>query len=666
MDDFFKKLIEDKAEHLAFYFLINDFVYYDKLDTELLFEYFEQINTAYTDCFNELLKTYLNLQNSKNINNFAELIIKFNNKNNIFKNNYGTEGHILDFFLDFNGNQDDYIEQLTNYINKFNQEKFEEQVYTFVQFLNKIGCDLAIYQFIYTNNELIMDFSNYKKMFQDCFRKAYEKFTNPTFFNKIEQIYKNEMENKSVTSKRLIKKKDKDKIKLLQQYFNIYKYPTKTRKDGGKIVYYNTIKLTFKTEKKFYKNTKDSKSNKIGYKQFLFKEFEISPIKPKIKTFDKYYHEFMKLSFHKLNELENSSSSSKIKFYVLNLVKAIKILEKIKDIKHNTPIIIDDKQYSLESILELLQLIYQNLTEEIEIITEIEVRNIIIKIKNKIEQLKETDKKKLSIIHEDYDETDENEDNDELIHNIGRLEIELSYLFTDNIKETDIKKLINIFILIKDLLLAYLKKANIDMNDLISELTKINENPSIIDKNTKSISNFKRINELLALNLYFFIKIYESYRKNQSQSINTKLLKNKLSKRLSAIRALKNSSLQQRKSIIRNIQRRLKSDNKTNNKELLSLTNDGIKKKETLIGIMKNTLNYFRDIKLSFYSMLSTQSIINKYFKDMLQNKKNPNMVQIFLEQAKILADIKKKQEERSLDINYIKRLQQTGILRIN
>ena len=68
MDDFFKKLIEDKAEHLAFYFLINDFTYYDKLNTELLFEKFNVINESYTDCF-KILLTNLTLQNRKNINN---------------------------------------------------------------------------------------------------------------------------------------------------------------------------------------------------------------------------------------------------------------------------------------------------------------------------------------------------------------------------------------------------------------------------------------------------------------------------------------------------------------------------------------------------------------------------------------------------------------------
>jgi len=287
MDYFFKKLLEDKAEHLAFYFMINDFIEYNKLNIEFLFDKFRLIYTSYSICFNELFRHHQIYRNNKDIKKFSEFIIKNNNINNIFKINYGTEGHILDFFLDFNKNQDDYVKKLIDYINGFKEEKFEKQVYTFDNYLNKIGCDLAIYQFIYTNNELITDFSNYDIMFQTFFENAYTKFKEQEFIDKIKEIYNEENENKSASSKRLIKKKDLNNITLLQQYFNIYKYSTKIRhNNSGKIVYYNTIKITFKINNDIYKDI-------IVNTNYFYNLIKIvnksSIIKSKTKSFDEYH-----------------------------------------------------------------------------------------------------------------------------------------------------------------------------------------------------------------------------------------------------------------------------------------------------------------------------------------------------------------------------------------
>jgi hypothetical protein len=528
MDDFFKKLIEDKAEHLAFYFLINDFTYYDKLNTELLFEYFDVINESYTNCFKILLLKKLTLQNnSKDINNFAKLIIEFNNKNNIFKNNYGTEGHILDFFLDFNDNENDYIEQLTNYIKKFDQENFKEHVYTFEQFLNKIGCDLAIYQFIFTDNPLIKDFSDYKKMFQDCFRKAYEKFTKPTFFHKIEQIYKNERENKSATSKRLIKKKDNDKIKLLQQYFNIYKYPTKIRKDGGKIVYYNTIKLTFKIDKKFYSSNKDSED--IRYKKYLLEKFDISPIKT--KTFDDYYNLFMKSSFNELNELENLSSNSQIKLFVLNLVKAVKISKILNNTdKIDNSIDIDGDLYTLETIINILTDIYKYLDEfKFKYLSDFNEKYNIedtIKLLNfKRKELKNKKTRELSsITRSHYNE-------DELDKEIQKLEKYLKEKSNENNLETLIKK----YFSVEKLLSLYFQKHDLTKHQLLSIIKKSQVKEQIIkqilDDDTKI---YVKLYNLIQLSEHLLIRMFYNFTFIQQLSIeNIKKIKLLLTQPLS-------------------------------------------------------------------------------------------------------------------------------------
>lgn len=527
MDDFFKKLIEDKAEHLAFYFLINDFTYYDKLNTELLFEYFDVINESYTNCFKILLLSNLILRNRKDINNFAKLITKFNNINNIFKNNYGTEGHILDFFLDFNDNEDDYIEQLTNYIKNFDQEKFKENVYTFDQFLNKIGCDLAIYQFIYTNNGLIKDFSDYKKMFQDCFRKAYEKFTKLTFFHKIEQIYKNEMENKSATSKRLIKKKDNDKIKLLQQYFNIYKYPNKIRKDGGEIVYYNTIKLTFKIDKKFYSSNKDSED--IQYKKYLLEIFSITPIKT--KTFDDYYNLFMKSSFNELNELENLSSNSQIKLFVLNLVKAVKILEILNNTdKIDNLINIDGHLYTLKIIIDILTDIYKYLNlNSFKYLSDFNerynIKDTIVSLKFKRKELINKKTRELSSI------TRSHYNKDELDKEIQELE---KYL-KEKKDENNLETLINKYFSVEKLLSLYFQKNDLTKHQLLSIIKnrKVEEQiiKQILDDDTEI---YVKLYNLIQLSEDLLIRIFYNFTFIPQLSFdNIKKIKSSLSQPLS-------------------------------------------------------------------------------------------------------------------------------------
>ncbi len=93
MDDFYTLLIKDKAIHLAYYFMINGLLDYDKLNTEY---YLREIKNGYDTTIKNLNSEKLK-KNSKDISIFAQQITKQNELLNIYKSNYGTEGHIINF-----------------------------------------------------------------------------------------------------------------------------------------------------------------------------------------------------------------------------------------------------------------------------------------------------------------------------------------------------------------------------------------------------------------------------------------------------------------------------------------------------------------------------------------------------------------------------------------
>jgi len=296
--DFIEKLIINKAQHLAFYFMINGLVDYSKLKIDILTSAYKKLIIDYY----EIVKNALNgIQfNRKNFEIIGCLIAEYNNKhNNINRFNYGTEGHIIQFLPDIDETR--YLEYLNSYLDCFKTYQNKENLtYTLSEYFKKIGIDIAIYDFLKpldTTTPKPIDFDKLMNLFFESMKKAYDEYSNKIFFNKMKEVYRKIIDEKEEDSKNMKKKQDKDRIKLLQQYFNLYKYPNK-KINNKNIVFYNTVKIKFsdfngiikdiyndKTSNKFQRKlldifTIDETSNDLSSKSSkkLDKDIQTSPI----------------------------------------------------------------------------------------------------------------------------------------------------------------------------------------------------------------------------------------------------------------------------------------------------------------------------------------------------------------------------------------------------
>jgi hypothetical protein len=265
--DFIENLIINKAQHLAFYFMINGLVDYSKLKIDILTSAYKKLIINYY----EIVKNALNgIQfNRKNFEIIGCLIAEYNNiHSNINRFNYGTEGHIIGFLPDIDETR--YLEYLNSYLDYFKTHQNKENLtYTLSEYFKKIGIDIAIYDFLKpldTTTPKPIDFDKLMNLFFESMKKAYDEYSNKIFFNKMKEVYRKIIDEKEEDSKNMKKKQDKDRIKLLQQYFNLYKYPNK-KINNKNIVFYNTVKIKFSDFDSIIGDIyKDKKSNKFQRK----------------------------------------------------------------------------------------------------------------------------------------------------------------------------------------------------------------------------------------------------------------------------------------------------------------------------------------------------------------------------------------------------------------
>jgi hypothetical protein len=257
---FIHDLIIDKAEHLAFYFIINGYNDINKISEEL-YDYITNYSLfSYNETIKYLDENYKEHKHSYNFEIYSTLIFFTNyNYNNITKNNYGTEGHIIKYLIEPNTHI--FYEKIKYYIDNFNKNNNNNET-TIENFFKKIGTDIAIYKYIYNDsyelnyerNKLSMseNKSSIAKHLKTDFTIAFRDF----YYNYQETIL-NLILNKSKNINSLCDYKlnyNNNNI-LLQQCYNIYKYKNdiiKINEEDNCIIYTNTVILKFKIHSELY------------------------------------------------------------------------------------------------------------------------------------------------------------------------------------------------------------------------------------------------------------------------------------------------------------------------------------------------------------------------------------------------------------------------------
>lgn len=226
-NEFIRFLIQDNAEALAFYFMINGYNKLDKINKDELNKYFDMINDGYNKIKDYLNHIYIDNFRQNSINyNYLEMIIYFgslyfninNDQFNINKYNYGTNGHIVKYM-----NEPFDLNLLKYFINNSNSIINDDRQYTLSNYIEKNGGDIAIYEYVY-NKKISVDFL--KQYFYYYFENFYKNFNIENFIKDLNLKY---------YKIRNFIQLDKSNInKRFQQYYNIYKY-------GYDILYdYNT------------------------------------------------------------------------------------------------------------------------------------------------------------------------------------------------------------------------------------------------------------------------------------------------------------------------------------------------------------------------------------------------------------------------------------------
>ena len=164
-----------------------------------------------------------------------------NKKNNIYKYNYGTEGHIIKFLI--NSNSKIFFKCIQEYISNFSTDLSSKNNITIIDFFSKIGTDIAIYKYIYNNN---FDIYLLNKEFKENFILFYHNFN-------IENI-KNNIKTKIIEYEQYKLNFEKiNNIKKYQEYFNILKYGIDIS-NNIPIIYKNTTILNFEIPENLYNN----------------------------------------------------------------------------------------------------------------------------------------------------------------------------------------------------------------------------------------------------------------------------------------------------------------------------------------------------------------------------------------------------------------------------
>lgn len=232
-DDFIDKLLKDKAEQLAFYFMINGITDLSNLnEREFETRYLDNINIGYEKIKNNLTNPFAikELQSSLNIIDlstipsnqdekielYGKLLYKFN-LNHLFidKNNYGSEAHLLKHLL-LDTTSEEYYNGLLKYINAISLFiGYSNSKYTLEQVFKNIGYCIAVYQFVFIGYFTSDDF---KENFKNYFYDFYRNFNVENMISGIEAkfIQIQELNNNSIPFL--------TDYQLLQQYYNIYKY----------------------------------------------------------------------------------------------------------------------------------------------------------------------------------------------------------------------------------------------------------------------------------------------------------------------------------------------------------------------------------------------------------------------------------------------------------
>lgn len=243
-NDFIDKLMKDRAEALAFYFLINDIDNNNYSNTKFI----EKLNLI-SESYN-LTKTQLNtVENKKENIIYFRIIEYYNNINNINYSNYGSEGHILKF-LDLNS-----IQNLNQYINEIKKNDNMTAIYTFDNYMKKIGNDIAIYEYFFDKK-----IEDVQEIYISKFIEYFISGLKRDIYEFIRKVKKEMLRCKTNNIILNFASKEKEPNIYLQQLYNIYKYPYETI-DNTHIIYINTRKLTFEIPMEL--------NTKINFKQYL-------------------------------------------------------------------------------------------------------------------------------------------------------------------------------------------------------------------------------------------------------------------------------------------------------------------------------------------------------------------------------------------------------------
>lgn len=257
--DFVEQLIADKANFLAYYFIINGIDTYSKINKTELFKKFELIiysfdSTIQNITFNQQISTTKKQSKIDYFRKYVEQIVIFNKYWNINSLNYGTEGHILNFF---NLNDSNYIKYLEIYLDIIKKNTMTNNNYTLDDYLNKLGSDIAIYCYMYN--------ITYNIPIHDIIKNLFIKYFIQGF--RITMSIHNIENFKDKFYKELNKYKNKYNINndninaFLQQMYNIVNYPIKELKDKNNniyIIFTNTRILNFEIPENLY-NVKELK-----------------------------------------------------------------------------------------------------------------------------------------------------------------------------------------------------------------------------------------------------------------------------------------------------------------------------------------------------------------------------------------------------------------------
>lgn len=264
-DTFIHDLIIDKAEKLAFYFIINGYTDINEISDQL-YKYITNYSvSSYNETIKYLDKNYKKDKHSYNFEIYSKLIFFINyNYNNITKNNYGSEGHIIKKLIDPNTHI--FYEKIQYYIDNFNKNDNKKEI-TIENFFKKIGSDIAIYKYIY-NDSYELKYERTKLSITETNENSIAEHLKTDFSIAFKDFYNNYQEiilnlilnfilNKSININSLCKYNlnyDDNNI-LLQQCFNIYKYKNDIIKNNEEdicIIYTNTVILKFDIPNNLY------------------------------------------------------------------------------------------------------------------------------------------------------------------------------------------------------------------------------------------------------------------------------------------------------------------------------------------------------------------------------------------------------------------------------